>query len=111
MWRDIPNFEGLYQISSTGKIRNRHKQILKPFLNNNGYLRINLYKERVVYKYMVHVLVAKTYLENPNNLSDVNHKNNKRKDNRVSNLEYVSHSDNIKQVWDTGKFRKRRRTI
>lgn len=51
---------------------------------------------------LVHVLVAAAYLDNPFNLPDVNHKNNKRQDNRVTNLEYVSHSDNMKQVWATG---------
>lgn len=111
MWKDIINFEGLYQITTTGKIRNKQtKKVLKPFVNNNKYLRIGLYKNGICRKYMVHVLVAKTFLENPSNLSDVNHKNNNRKDNRVINLEFVSHSDNIKQVWETGKFKKRRKS-
>lgn len=103
MWRDIPGYEG-YQVSKSGKVRNKKtKKILKPQVNNtNQYLRVNLTINRVAIKPVVHVLVALAYLENPFNLPDVNHKNNKRQDNRLSNLEYVSHSDNMKQVWATG---------
>ena len=103
MWRDIPGYEG-YEISKTGKVRNKKtKRLLSPFENTgNKYLRISLSNKGVISKPLIHVLVANTYLENPFNLSDVNHKNNKRQDNRVVNLEFVSHSDNIKQVWATG---------
>ena len=103
MWRDIPGYEG-YEITKTGKVRNKKtKKLLKPWINStNYYLRVNLMLNGVEKAPLVHVLVATTYLENPFNLPDVNHKNNKRQDNRVTNLEYVSHSDNMKQVWATG---------
>lgn len=103
MWRDIPGYEG-YQVSKSGKVRNKKtKRLLTLQVNNtNQYLRVNLVVNGENVKPVVHVLVAAAYLENPLNLPDVNHKNNKRQDNRVTNLEYVSHSDNMKQVWATG---------
>lgn len=103
MWRDIPGYEG-YEITKTGKVRNKKtKRLLKPWINStNYYLRVNLMLNGAEKAPLVHVLVAAAYLENPFNLPDVNHKNNKRQDNRVTNLEYVSHSDNMKQVWATG---------
>jgi len=103
MWRDIPGYDG-YEITKTGKVRNKKtKKLLKPWINStNYYLRVNLMLNGVEKAPLVHVLVAAAYLENPFNLPDVNHKNNKRQDNRVTNLEYVSHSDNMKQVWATG---------
>ncbi len=103
MWRDIPGYEG-YEITKTGKVRNKKtKKLLKPWINStNYYLRVNLMLNGIAKAPLVHVLVAAAYLENSFNLPDVNHKNNKRQDNRVTNLEYVSHSDNMKQVWATG---------
>lgn len=100
-----------YEVSKTGKVRNaKTKKLLKPFVNHNKYLRVTLHIDGRQKKYMVHVLVAKAFIDNPNNLSDVNHKDNNRKNNHVKNLEWVSHSDNIKQVWLTGGFKHRRRT-
>lgn len=106
MWKDIKGYEGVYEISKSGVVRDkRSKHILSSF-ENCGYLRVNFFNHKKPY---VHVLVALTYLPNPSNLPEVNHKNNKRDDNRLANLEWVSHSDNIKQVWETGGFKKRRR--
>lgn len=100
-----------YEVSQTGKIRNaKTKKVLKPFVNHNKYLRVNLHINGKSKNYMVYVLVAKAFLDNPNNLSDVNHKDNNHKNNNVKNLEWVSHSDNIKQVWATGGFKHRRKT-
>lgn len=101
-WRDIPGYDG-YQASKSGKIRNKKtKRLLTPFENNNQYLRVNLIINGIVVKPVVHVLVAAAYLSNPYGLPEVNHKNNNRQDNRALNLEYISHSDNMKQVWLTG---------
>ncbi len=102
-WRDIPGFDG-YQASRSGKIRNKKtkRQLILWENNTNQYLRVSLMVMGIEKHPLVHVLVAKAYLDNPLNLPDVNHKNNKRQDNRVKNLEYVTHSDNMKQVWATG---------
>lgn len=108
MWQDIPGCEG-YQADKSGHIRNKNtRYILKPHVNDQGYLRICLTLKGKNGFHMVHVLVATAYLDNPNNLPDVNHKNNKRQDNRVCNLEWVSHSDNIKQIWISGAWKHKR---
>lgn len=61
-----------YEVSQTGKVRNaKTKKILKPFVNHNKYLRVNLSINGRQKKYMVHVLVAKAFLDNPNNLREV----------------------------------------
>ena len=110
MWVLIKDFNN-YQISKSGVIRNKNtKKILKPFVNNNGYLRINLIKDGIKYKKLVHVLVAEAFIDNPLNFSEIDHINNNRKDNRAINLKWTTHSDNIKKVWHTGKFKKRLKT-
>ena len=103
MWRDVVGYENVYQVSKSGVVRNKQsKSILAPF-DNHGYKRVNFFNGK---KPLVHILVALTYLPNPLNLADVNHKNNKRDDNRLSNLEWVSHSDNLKQAWRSRRRKK-----
>ena len=107
MWREIKNFNN-YQVSKSGLVRNKKtKSIIKPFVNNNGYLRVNLYKGGIGYKKLVHVIVAEAFIDNPLNFNEIDHINNNRKDNKVSNLKYITHSDNIKKVWREGAFKKR----
>ena len=110
MWKDVPGFDN-YQVSRSGIVRNKKKKKeVKPFLNNNGYLRVNLIKnDGTRVKMLVHVIVAMTYIENSNNLNEVNHKNNKRYDNRVLNLEWINHSDNCKQIYKKEKKEKKRK--
>lgn len=110
MWKPIPNFEN-YEANKSGQIRNRTtKKILHTYPNKDNYLRVQLVNNwGIAVNRYVHRLVAKAYLPNPDKLQDVNHKNNKRQDNRVANLEWLSKSDNIKQVWRTGAKRKMRK--
>ena len=107
-WRDIPGYEGLYQASNTGEIRNKRK-VLSQFLNNNGYKRVNFTIKGIKTKPLVHRLIALAFVENPNNYTDVNHKDNCRTNNNSDNLEWVNHSTNIKQVWKTGARSERRK--
>lgn len=108
-WRDIPGYEGLYQASNTGEIRNKRK-VLSQFTNNNGYKRVNFYINGVKTKPLVHRLVALAFVENPNNYPEVNHKDNDRTKNDYTNLEWVEHDENMKQVWKTGARSERRKT-
>lgn len=110
MWKPIPNFDN-YEANKSGQIRNRTtKKVLHTFPNKDNYLRVQLVNSwgKAVNRY-VHRLIAKAFLPNPDKLQDVNHKNNKRQDNRVVNLEWLSRSDNIKQVWKTGAKSKKPR--
>ena len=108
LWKDIKDFEGLYQISNLGNIKSLPKkhnlknghsyiqkeQILKPFKNNKGYLQIALVKNGKHYKRQVHNLVATTFIENPNNYIEINHKDENSTNNIVSNLEWCNSTYN-----------------
>lgn len=101
-WKDIENYEGLYQISSLGRVKslrfhgsNSHTSILKPKKNWKGYLYVNLCKGGTKKQYSVHRLVACAFIPNPQNLATVNHKNEIKTDNRVENIEWLSCKDNI----------------
>lgn len=100
IWRPIPNYEGLYSISNQGRVQDRYGRILKqtpqeasPY-NGTRYLLVSLKKEGKVKGYLVHRLVALTFLPNPNNYPIINHKNERRDDNRVENLEWCTHKYN-----------------
>jgi hypothetical protein len=83
--RDIPGFEGKYAITSCGKVwSHKRKRFLKPQMNEKGYLRIQLHGKY----YRIHRLVAMAYLPNPNNLPQVNHKDENKQNNCLNNLEW-----------------------
>ena len=96
IWKDILGYEGLYQVSNYGRIksfnyRNTGKEkmlSLKP--NKNGYIRIGLTKDGKRKMFQVHQLVAQTFLENPNNYSQINHKDENKINNNAENLEWCT---------------------
>ena len=124
IWKDIKDFEGLYQVSNLGRVKrveriteikskNQHgeyatkrtfkERLIKPVLYD-GYYCISLYKNRKMYLKKVHRLVATTFLEKSN--LTVNHKNGIKTDNRIENLEMTTHSKlTEKDVLDI-RFRK-----
>ena len=94
--RDIKGYEGIYAITSCGKVYSyRRKKFLKTQKQKTGYLMVLLQKDNKIKNCYVHRLVAEAYLPNPNNYSDVNHKNELKTDNRVDNLEWCTHSYNL----------------
>ena len=107
-WRDIKGYEGYYQISNMGRVKSVERtvrcgrgyriipeKIKKGKDNGHGYLQVKLYKECKVKQPLVHVLVATAFLDNPDNLPEVNHKDEDKTNNCVENLEYCSKSYNI----------------
>lgn len=99
IWKDIPGFEGLYQVSNMGRVKSFCKSekmgkpdeyILNPTDAENGYANVTLYKSNVRKKFLVHRLVAQAFLPNPNNLPQINHKDENRFNNRVDNLEWCT---------------------
>lgn len=96
IWKDIEEYEKLYQVSNLGNIKSLIKnKILKPNITRTGYLYVNLYKNGIPKHYYIHRLVAKNHLINPNNYTQINHKSEIKSDNRVENLEWCSNNYNM----------------
>ena len=94
--KDIKGYEGLYAVTSCGKIWSyRSKKFLKPRKDRKGYLGVMLCKDGTQKSYKIHRLVAKAYLPNPNNLPQVNHKDENKTHNYLNNLEWISGIDNM----------------
>ena len=105
-WKDVVGYEGIYQVSLQGRVKSiNHKnhrgnmiygRMLKLKRESNGYLRVNLVKDGRSKQHSVHRLVAKAFIPNPQNLETVNHKDEDKTNNAVSNLEWLSIGDNIR---------------
>lgn len=105
VWKDIPMYAGIYEVSNFGKVRSKVTgSITKGYPNHKGYLRAYIYLNGMVKKEFVHRLVALTFLPNPNNYPQVNHKDEDKTNNRIDNLEwctceynnnYGSHNENV----------------
>lgn len=104
IWKDITGYEGLYQVSNLGRVKSlfgwngkeyyKRDKILKPFFQKD-YLRVSLFKKTKGSKYLVHRLVAETFISNPDNLPEVNHKDENPRNCEVSNLEWCTRIYNI----------------
>lgn len=91
IWKDIPNYEGLYQASNLGKIKSLYRnKILSPCKDKDGYLKVLLYKNKKRKNISVHRLIALTFLDNYDNFPVVNHKDENKQNNRVDNLEWCT---------------------
>lgn len=96
---DYPN----YEVSNLGNVRNKKTgKVLKPLRHNKGYLQVTLCKERKHKQCLVHRLVSTAFIPNPENKKEVNHLDGNKTNNCVSNLEWVSHSENIIHSFRTG---------
>ena len=114
IWKDIQGYEGLYQVSNIGNIKSLDRTVGEnrtPYLKKgrilkawkyNGYLCVNLCGEGKNVKLKVHRIVAETFIDNPKNKKEVNHINGNKTDNRVENLEWCSHKENIQHAFRTG---------
>lgn len=96
VWKEISGYEGLYEVSDTGLVRSLKfgkTKILRPFCNG-GYMTLNLCKDGKAKCMTVHRLVAEAFIQNPNKLPTVNHRNENKLDNSAANLEWLSMKDN-----------------
>ena len=101
VWKSIPGYEGLYEVNNHGQVKslyyrgNFESKILKPGKDRGGYLYVNLHKNGKAKNYRIHRLVAEAFLSNPENLPCINHKDENKENNCLSNLEWCSYEYNI----------------
>lgn len=100
IWKSVKGYEGLYEVSNFGRVRSLPRnttsgKILKPVKTKEGYLRVDLSKKGRGNLSFVHRLVAETFLDNPDNLPCVNHRDENPLNNRVENLEWCTHLYNM----------------
>lgn len=111
-WRDIQGYEGLYQVSNLGRVKSLDREITaisrwgtpqryiakgrirKVSLSTTGYPQVQLSKDGRTDTCQVHRLVAAAFIANPNNLPEVNHKNEDKCDNKACNLEWCTREYN-----------------
>lgn len=89
-WRAVPGYEGLYEVSNKGNVRNVRRNTLLRSSNNQGYKRVYLYKNGIRKGFRVHRLVAQAFIPNPDNLPEVNHRDEDKLNNSVDNLEWCT---------------------
>lgn len=97
-------YEGLYQVSNLGRVKNTNNQIRKSYKRPDGYVSIVLCKNGKVTNHRVHRLVAKAFIPNPDNLLEINHKDENKTNNEASNLEWCNSSYNKNYGTRTEKF-------
>ena len=104
MWRKIPNWEE-YEVDETGKVRNTLTgNTIVGDTNNAGYQRICCYRNKHKQRFFRHRLVAELFIDNPNNLPEVNHIDGDKTNNRMENLEWVTASENqLHAIYILGK--------
>lgn len=102
-WKDVKGFEGIYQISNLGNVRNiKTSKFLKPSPNKSGYLRVNLSRKDKIKACYVHRLVATAFLEKVTSKEEVNHKDVVKSNNCVKNLEWVNRKENVQHSHSLG---------
>lgn len=112
-WRDIDGFEGMYQISSFGRVKGLKRVVLHSHSKtktyeekimgisvcSNDYLFIRLSKDNITYNKLVHRLVGDAFIDNPDKLPEINHLFGNKKDNFFLNLEWTTGSKNMKHAY------------
>lgn len=115
IWKEIKGYEGMYAISSLGrvkslkrKVKNRkgyrfvNEKILKPIINNKGYYTYGLIKDGKLNMVLLHRLIGEHFMENPNKYPCINHIDGNKLNNNINNLEWCTYQHNIKEAFKLG---------
>ena len=102
MWKSVKGYEGLYEVSENGEVRNYKGFIKKPKPDKDGYLKVWLSKNSKKKPYFIHRLVASSFVENSLNKPIVNHIDGIKTNNHYSNLEWCTRSENDKHAFQLG---------
>lgn len=97
IWKDVVGYEGLYEVSNLGNVRSlfRYKKQLKWNVSNSGYATVELFRDKISKRLLVHRLVADAFLSNTHNFPIVNHKDENKLNNNVNNLEWCTQGYNL----------------
>ena len=98
IWRDIDGYKGLYQVSNKGRVKSLKwgkERILRPGTNRLGYMFVCLYHDNMKKTVKLHRLVAQAFIPNPDNLPEINHRDENKKNNCVENLEWCDRIYNL----------------
>ncbi|HUM52283.1 MAG TPA: NUMOD4 domain-containing protein [Chitinophagales bacterium] len=116
-WSDIKGYEGLYKISSNGRVKSlvdrwrnnvitQNERLIKQNKIGNGYMGLQLVKKSTRHRVIVHILVATYFVPNPNNYPQVNHEDGNKLNNNDWNLRWGTAKYNINHAFDTGLNKK-----
>ena len=107
IWKDIKDYEGLYQVSNLGRVKSSYtNRGLTGYKDTCGYLLVGLYKNNIRSSKKIHRLVAQAFIPNPDNKSQVNHIDEDKTNNNVSNLEWVTAKENLNHGTRTERMSK-----
>jgi hypothetical protein len=110
VWKHVLGFEGLYEISSLGKVRNKNGEVLKQRIKRTKctcYKTVDLWKDGRYFKKYIHRMIAEAFIPNPDNLPMVNHKDEDGTNNDPENLEWCTREYNVN--YGTAKERRARK--
>jgi hypothetical protein len=122
IWKDIPNYEGLYQVSNLGRVKSvsrrmwsgsvyytSKERILKNQLGSSGYYKVNLNKNGIKTNHNIHVLVGMAFHDHvPNGYDDlIDHINENKLDNRAENLQITDQSHNMRKTYSLKKSKRK----
>jgi hypothetical protein len=114
-WKPVCDYEGYYEISILGQVRGIERMVvtekglrtikgksIKTRINKDGYAEIRLSIEGKTKTTFLHIILAKAFIPNPDNKPEINHINGIKTDNRIENLEWVTHSENMIHAYKMG---------
>lgn len=120
IWKDIKDYEGLYQVSNMGRVKSLYRRqgkrtvsenIMNTTINNDGYTRVVLSKAGKLKTFCIHRLVAEHFVLNEKNKATVNHKDGNKSDNTCDNLEWFTQQEQIQHAIKIGVHKGRPKTM